>query len=399
MWVKLVVEDLQSYFDGGKNYLLAERLKETPGDLYDLFFQILTHDEDSKDELRLCIQWMLFARQPLNATQLQHAILCGIEPQRLSGSCPLRIEESNAEKFILRSSKGLAEKTKPGDVQFIHESVRDFLLEDDRGKRVLETLQPDLGEKFEGKSHAELKRCCVRCIEISHPCIDVSILSLRADSVEAEQARRRETRDFPLMQYATDNVLHHADAAHGAGVNQTEFIEGFDLANWVKLANFLKKIQYRRYRTGQPSLLYVLSEHNAGNLIGCSPSNSNCFEQEDQQYGMPIVAAVATDSRLAVRALIKAHAYSMPQANPLRDEWKKFLQIGRQRGRGREIMVSRSQSVLGQLVKAGDESIVAFAIASGYDLSESGWELLHYAALCCHEAHDSDTSRQRRSPR
>jgi hypothetical protein len=62
-------------------YALRRRLQEIPGDLHELFRTILTRDSRNKDELMLCIQWVLFAKQPLNPEQLYFAVLLGVKPE------------------------------------------------------------------------------------------------------------------------------------------------------------------------------------------------------------------------------------------------------------------------------------------------------------------------------
>ena len=59
------------------------------------------------------------------------------------------------KRSILNSSKGLAEitKSKIPSVQFIHESVRDFLLKEN-GLRDIWSEQ--LGSNFQGESHEQL---------------------------------------------------------------------------------------------------------------------------------------------------------------------------------------------------------------------------------------------------
>jgi hypothetical protein len=81
MWVVLVVDILNQEYDRGRMHALKQRLQEIPGDLHELFRDILTRDLRNKDELVLCIQWVLFARQPLSPEQLYFAILSGVEPE------------------------------------------------------------------------------------------------------------------------------------------------------------------------------------------------------------------------------------------------------------------------------------------------------------------------------
>lgn len=68
------------------------------------------------------------------------------------------------KRFILDSSKGLTEITtsKLQKVQFIHESVRDFLLKEDG----LSSIWPDLRSNLQGQSHERLKQCCLSYISV-----------------------------------------------------------------------------------------------------------------------------------------------------------------------------------------------------------------------------------------
>ncbi|KAB2568639.1 Ankyrin repeat domain-containing protein 50 [Lasiodiplodia theobromae] len=124
MWVVLVVEILNKEHDRGRMHALRRRLQEIPSELHELFREILTRDSHNRDELVLCIQWVLFARQPLSPEQLYFAILSGVEADAISRWDPDEISIDVIKRFILDSSKGLTEitKSKLQKVQFIHES-------------------------------------------------------------------------------------------------------------------------------------------------------------------------------------------------------------------------------------------------------------------------------------
>jgi hypothetical protein len=107
----LVVEILNKEFNSGRIYALRRRLRDIPNDLHELFCDILTRDSQDRDRLLLCIQWVLFARQPLSPKQLHFAIISGIEPEALSTWNRDEITSQVIERFILSSSKGLIEIT------------------------------------------------------------------------------------------------------------------------------------------------------------------------------------------------------------------------------------------------------------------------------------------------
>ncbi|EMD92284.1 hypothetical protein COCHEDRAFT_1134609 [Bipolaris maydis C5] len=229
MWVVLVVGILNKEFDDGQVYALRQKLKAIPRDLHELFRDILTRDSHNKDRLVLCIQWVLFAKQPLSLEQLYHALLLSIDPGAILEWDPEEITKDDIKRFLLKSSKGLAEATSA-------------------------------------------------------------------------------TQVFPFLEYATRNMLYHADAAEGGGISQAKFLDrfldSFPLSRWVKLDNLLEKHEVRRH-TERVSPLYLLAELNAANLIGVLNSASHCMDVEAERYGCPLFAAAATNSENALKVFLK----------------------------------------------------------------------------------------------
>ncbi|KIM97158.1 hypothetical protein OIDMADRAFT_44064 [Oidiodendron maius Zn] len=84
MWVVLVVEILNKEYDGGRILELQKRLRDIPADLHELFRDILTRDQQYGGELLLCIQCVLFAKQPLEPIQLYFAISASVELEVVS---------------------------------------------------------------------------------------------------------------------------------------------------------------------------------------------------------------------------------------------------------------------------------------------------------------------------
>lgn len=235
MWVVLVVEILNKEHDGGRTHALRQRLRDIPGDLHELFRDILTRDYYNKDELLLCIQWLFFARHPLKPEALYFAIFSGIKPQDQSRWDSDEITTDIIKRFILSSSKGLAEitKSKTPIVQFIHESVRDFLLKENG----LRAVWSDLGNNFQGQSHERLKQCCLNYMNIdiaTH--LNIGTPLPRASSPEAAALRQSAAKAFPFLQYAVQKVLHHADMAGRAVLTRRILFRAFNWPNgsiWI----------------------------------------------------------------------------------------------------------------------------------------------------------------------
>ncbi|KAK2600096.1 hypothetical protein QQS21_005182 [Conoideocrella luteorostrata] len=385
MWVVLVVRILNKAYDKGRVHELRKKLQEIPADLHTLLRSILTRDNDNQADLVLCIRWVLFAKQPLKPEQLYFAVLAGSQPEYLSAWNTDDITNKVIENFIIDTSKGLAEITK-GKVQtaqFIHESVRDFLLQE----RGLREIWPNLEENFIEGSHEQLKQCCLKYMDLDID-KDLKIDSClpKAGSEKAAELRESATNMFPFLAYALQNVLYHSDTAQGGGINQADFIQRFDRKRWIQLNNIVERHEARRYRDA--SMLYILAEHDAANLIRYH-QKSSCFEVENERYGTPLFAAVATNSDKAVQALIKLAVAGRPQASEIDSLCRQSGRCGgNRRNVGRHFKFSKKKSILHQLVVLGDELLLrGFFLASNeVDLVEINqvWTdiMLNMAATC-----------------
>ncbi|OHW99504.1 pfs domain-containing protein [Colletotrichum incanum] len=213
MWVVLVVDILNMEYRRGRLFTVEKRLKDIPSELSKLFQDILTRDQRNMDDLFLFIQWVLYSQRPLRREEYYFALVSGLEPDTLGEWDPNNINYDSMERFILSSSKGLAETTRSDDktVQFIHKSVRDPLLKDNG----LRELWPEMGDDFEGQSHERLKKCCYvysTKVNISAYLPEDEFL-LKTTKAGAASFRDTVAERFPFLEYATCQVLYHADAA------------------------------------------------------------------------------------------------------------------------------------------------------------------------------------------
>ncbi|WYZ35387.1 hypothetical protein EsH8_X_000034 [Colletotrichum jinshuiense] len=227
LWVVLVVAILNKEYKRGRIFAVNERLKEIPPGLSELFRDILTRDKDNMDDFFLCIQWLLFGSRPLKREEYYFAMTAGLRSEEAPDPWDDdKITKEDMNLFVLSSSKGLAEtatKSKMSIVQFIHESVRDFLLKDGG----LKSLWPNLENDFEEKSHDRLKQCCYTYIkaDISGHLAEDNYL-LKASSEEVTSLRQEVSQRFPLMEYAATRIFHHANAAASA-ITQEQFLKEF----------------------------------------------------------------------------------------------------------------------------------------------------------------------------
>jgi hypothetical protein len=362
MWVVLVVSILNKEHDRGRVHVLRRRLQEIPGDLHDLFRDTLTRDSHNKDELVLCLQWVLFAKQPLSPEQLYFAILSGVDPEALSWWDQDEIARDVIEKFILDSSKGLVEITtsKASTVQFIHESVKDFLWKENG----LGKIWSDLASNFEEQSHERLKQCCLSYMNVVFTHLEIPKSLPKASSQEAAHNRQLLTSAFPFLKYTVRNVLYHADAAERGGIVQTSFLQSFPLANWIKLGNLCE--HEVRTHTQHVSLLYVLAEMDTPNLIKVYPSNLLYLKAEKERYGPPLFAALATGSEEAVRAFVEVHAATLTPGSWLHSLCSQYCpNISRRWKFRHHFEFSNQRTLLSYLGELGDEVLFALALETG----------------------------------
>ncbi|KUL89124.1 hypothetical protein ZTR_06032 [Talaromyces verruculosus] len=363
MWVVLVVDILNKEYDHGRIMGLRNRLRDIPSDLHELFRDILRRDSNDgdKDVLLLGIQWVLFARQPLTPEQFYFAMHSGIAPESLCERDTEEITQDVIKNFILDSSKGLAETTvsRNPTVQFIHESVVDFLLK----KNGFAEIWDDIGANFRGLSHDRLKSCCVNYMNIDLPAYLQPNTELpEASTKEAKELRESVIQAFPLMQYAISNVFCHSECAEEAGIAQGHFLETFCMPKWILLNNVLEKHQIRRHKKSV-SLLYLLAELNAPNLVRVHPRVMSYLEIEKERYGTPLFAALAMGNRAVVEAFLGAHAAQRPSSGDLTELYNLYCRDDRRHFKfGRNFSFSKSKGVLFHLIELHDETIFQFAL-------------------------------------
>ncbi|TRX95722.1 hypothetical protein FHL15_003276 [Xylaria flabelliformis] len=369
MWVVLVVDILNKEYDAGCEHNLRARIQQLPGDLHDLFLDILTRDDNNLNGLLLCIQWVLFARRPLTPKQLYFAILCKLEPHQFSPLHPYDLPADLIKRYILNISKGLVEYTrsKSSTIQFIHESVRDFLLKENG----LNKVWPDISANAVGLSHDILKNCCQK------------YMSIKEIRDHGTSPREIMIRKFPFLDYAYQEILFHSDQAQRYNICQQNFLVTFPRRQWVKYQNVFEEARIRRY-TPKVSLLYILAENGMTALIRAQPNRQSCFEVEDERYGLPVLAANATKSREAIQAMLELETkrWSETSLAKLYSMMPPSLDISC--ASGRNFKFSRKRELFHQLVEYGNEKTALFFLAGvGCDIYKTnpGGDLILVSAV------------------
>ncbi|KAJ9300227.1 hypothetical protein DTO271G3_2344 [Paecilomyces variotii] len=367
LWAVLVVPILNKEYARGNMRQLKKRLLEIPKGLDELFKSILTRDNQDTEKLILCLQWVLFAKRPLRPEELYFAILVGTESEKPQQRDSEYDSDDAIERFILTASKGLAEmtkatKSKERTVQFIHESVRDFLLK----QGGFSQISSDITSSNAAQSHECLKQCCLKYISADVSCfMDPNEPLPKASHTDATELRKRVIHSFPFLEYATRNILYHADEAE-CGITQETFIRTFHLAHWIMLDNVFEKHEVRRH-TKNVSLLYLLAEKNMANLIrSINPSVSDYFKVEAERYGFPLLAALATRSDKVIQMFIEHHAKKQPSGRRYYGMSQEYLNGSKRESLGRNFSFSSKTPVLSYIAQSGNAPLFSCLLDLGY---------------------------------
>ncbi|SCO55458.1 related to ankyrin 3 [Fusarium fujikuroi] len=302
LWVVLVVDIMNKENCRGR-LAVRRRLEQLPSGLSDLFKDLLKRDDGNMEELQLSLLWILLSQRPLKSDEYYHAIWSGLYLEGLADPEIPAVDTEDSEdcfaRCVISSSKGLAEitKVKQPRVQFIHESVRDFLIKD----KGLQELWPELGPDWESAGHERLKMCCYSYFELF---IEKQKLKTEYWSTFVHKVAE-DTKAYPFLQYASQFVLHHSNFAVNAADQQT-FLESFQTFAWKAVINAFEEFWGYRYRlTAQ--LLYILADRGHSLLIQSILKNDADIDipSKYDRYVYPLIAAMAKGDKASVLALLR----------------------------------------------------------------------------------------------
>ena len=246
LWVVLVVAILNREYLHGRVDRLRKRLQEIPPALDDLFRMILSRDTENLGDLQAALVWILFAGRPLTSMELWFAVRLTQDLEASTEQSSGLVLQEDADRFASSATKGLAEVTVSGAVQFIHESVRDFLLDNEDGRGLWAPFEDDLI----GSCHEALKRCClaqlrsrlVIRVDSNFGLVCDEKYPSRPDDEYATEATKyaRELAylqlSYPFLAYAVLHLFHHSNIAQDHGFPQNQFFNSqVPLQKWISL--------------------------------------------------------------------------------------------------------------------------------------------------------------------
>lgn len=274
LWIILVVRTLNDQFDkGSTSGQLNRSLSKTPHDLEKLLADILWRGA-SDNYLVPALKWIVAGTTEcvmLTVESLYFAILFEVGELTKPTWDPHEVDVGTMKRFILQTTKGLVELVRPEDqhdgwtVQLIHESVRQHLV--DGG---LTTLDTRFQSEVEARCHAEVAECCQAYVRLIQPAdlgvsVDVNTGTVAIPQRLSEGEKRNTVNQkFPLINYALDNTLFHAEAAHRAGVYTMERLDSFPLREWINISRVIDLARCQLLPS--TSLLFLLIQRNCFGL-------------------------------------------------------------------------------------------------------------------------------------
>ncbi|KAK5994160.1 Putative ankyrin repeat protein [Cladobotryum mycophilum] len=292
MWVVLAVGILNKELQYGELPRIETRMKELPEQLGDLFKDVLGRDKQNMDTLLLCIQLILFARRPLEPEEFYFIISSGLYGETTLQCDAIEPSKDSMCRFVINYTKGLAEVTESGSgtVQFIHESIRDFLIKENGIRKLWPSATQ--GVYLDSFSHDQLKKCCYAHLKFA---LKMLPAGGAAGSVLAK-----------TLEYTTRGVFYHADLA-AKDISQDEFLSTFPLTGWIALSNL------NHYGSGKypqsASFIYALAREGASNLVRAWLRRNPRVDYPGEIHGYPLIATARRGDTETARILVRHLKY------------------------------------------------------------------------------------------
>jgi hypothetical protein len=295
LWVVLVIAELKKHVDHGNHHKLRSVLDSIPDGVEKLLDEIVGK-AGSDGRLVASIQWASFASSPLSPKEFYTAVMLSLGllgPD--SATWDDCINAIAVHNFIISASKGLLEivawpqvaqqhrsmyrilpgfispldELHAGQVQFIHESVREYFLHGG-----LQKVDSTLQERIWAICHERLTKWCSEYLGL----INCSNLTkILRPAFERREWWYLELEKRPLLGYALDGVLKHAESAALHGSTQMPFSTGFTFKDWLAVKNYIMENDgtHPCHASRSPSLLHVLVIENCSHLVEIELSKSH----------------------------------------------------------------------------------------------------------------------------
>ncbi|KAK2875583.1 hypothetical protein FQN49_001588 [Arthroderma sp. PD_2] len=382
-WAVFVIGQIQNAYTNGRSFAEIEKeISETPSGLtavYDHTIQKLNlKSQEEKSRSLQLFKWVYFASRPLLLTELRLAVAIDINSQptslkRCVQPSSFDKDEEQMKKSIVSLSGGLAEVVNNGGrqmVQFIHQSVRDYLI--DTGLQKLGDSSQPLTESGIGTIHHHLSEICIRYLVLidnlpvksGYPSAsswdiwtwhrdhgfsisEILLMWMQAwelyyDLSEAQDLifihGRELEREFPLAKYAIREWLFHARIAEEKGCSLEDLwdlLDGPQSSKILSQLGSLPDLNYNYFPEGS-TLLHIGSKHKLESVFSNARMQHigiDKIDKEDRRGRTPLSYAAEAGFKKGVKSLLEnganpdsncLHGITPFEYAELRDEWEVF---------------------------------------------------------------------------
>ncbi|KAL8301465.1 hypothetical protein RB593_000327 [Gaeumannomyces tritici] len=351
LWARLAVEKVQELAsEGHSETKIRNSINLLPRELEEVYRQLAKNMEPPSIKL---IQWICFAVEPMTLDELRWAIVIEPDDQRRSlRECQENedyIDSADKMKLQLRKlSRGLAEvsqpdPSKPGVVQFIHQSVKDFFTARNLpASDKIATPNASIQE-----THRQLAMICIRYLEME----------------EIEPSIANKLCDFPFLHYATTSWVAHAKQSLS---EVFAWPSNAFITMWVRIHNNFKFRSPDRLGF-RANLVHLLSKHGLAKALEVILPNSNHIIDIPDSHGRtPLSYAANAGHEAVVKLLLAAGIVNV------------------------DSMDKHGRTPLSCAADAGHEAVVKLLLAAGIvnvdSIDERGRTPLSCAANAGHEA-------------
>jgi ankyrin repeat protein/Cdc6-like AAA superfamily ATPase len=352
LWAVLVVRNINEEFDHGATQdQLQYHLSKIPKDLSVLIGSIIASRAADKHCLPALL-WILSGHYNMTLEHLYHGI------KSCAGNVTLSLQESHAVdrrsmiRFIVNASGGLIEMPDlidldpyedddPHNLQFIHESVRQYIL-----MGGLASLDSRLSRDVAPNSHAILLEWCQTYFQlplpsgtefpVDHHTGKLAWSKLVVDYADRDAMRERVIGAFPFLEYINFYMLPHMDAAFAGKCYDLDLLYEFPLQDWIDVKN-VTMFEGSYYVPSTSLLHFLLEEESAESTSDTGivkgiferyPANSTALRHAEDTmevvqkrgaeicigkdlndfcgglYGTPLVAAASNRTRSDIQMLL-----------------------------------------------------------------------------------------------
>ena len=323
LWVVLVVQELLIAYEHGATLGEIDRILDTvPSDLENFYrHQMQNTKHDDSHQMLSMLQCVFYSLRSLSPNELRYLLAFGHEGfssySKWAQHSEYVASQEQMAKRIREKSKGLIEIVESREdndhgkrrmiVQFIHQSVRDFLSKDGfkslRGHDMLDDA---------ASGHEFIKTACLNYLNVTElrkiPSIDCRFYS--TGRIRAKLPTLAD--DHPLLEYAVVNLFPHAALAERHGVQQdslrslmSDNIEG-SFERWRNLSDLVFSPEYGVIQGPKTRPLHVFAEY--GLLAPGLTRLEGDPNIEGGRFHYPLLAAACMGHEDVVRCLLNSGA-------------------------------------------------------------------------------------------